>query len=279
MGDEFKPIEKDVKDALTKTAEDVEKGYPEHLKELAERAEKVVAGGSKKVDEEHAGNIKKILDDLDANKTRTDITPGAKAAADGKLKSKLTSILDPEGEAGRTSDLNKHISEIDSQGHAPGRHLNPDAQALQDRLGDTKFESDGVTPKLKTAGSNVGHVASENFVDPLTGTTTDGVTGNAHRCGPYATKFNNPEDMATADDYFRAQIAAGKTPGPTPISEVLGPDGHQDLTGVYKDPADPSKFQPVDFENGTIRPVYLANGSGGHDLITMFPEPAPGKHP
>jgi hypothetical protein len=76
MGDEFKPIETDVKDALTKTADDVEKGYPEHLKEIAERAEKVVAGGSKKVDEEHAGNIRKILDDLDANESRTDITPG-----------------------------------------------------------------------------------------------------------------------------------------------------------------------------------------------------------
>jgi hypothetical protein len=45
------------------------------------------------------------------------------------------------------------------------------------------------------------------------------------------------------------------------------------------DPSDPSKYMPVGFEDGTIRPVYLASCSGGHDLITMFPESAPGKHP
>jgi hypothetical protein len=38
-------------------------------------------------------------------------------------------------------------------------------------------------------------------------------------------------------------------------------------------------FVPVDFEGGTIRPVYVDDGSGGHELVTMFPEPAAGKHP
>ena len=279
MTDEFKPIETDVKDALTKTAEDIEKGYPEHLKELAERTEKVVAGGSKKVDEEHAGNIKKILDDLDANQARTDITPNAKAAADGKLKSKLTSVLDPEGEAGRKTDLDNFMSNVDTQGHMAGRHYKPSDQALQDRLGDTKFESDGVTPKIKQSGPNQGHVASENFVDPLTGTTVDGETGGAHRCGPYATRFDNPEDVKQADDFFRGQIASGQIPVETPISEVLGPDGHQELTGFYKDPTDPTQYKNVDFEGGTIVPVYRPDGSGGQKLHTMFINPAPGKHP
>lgn len=278
MPGEFEPVEKDIKDALTKAAEDVEKGYPEHLKEISERAEKVVADGTKKVDEENAANIKKILDDMDANKSRSDITADAKAAEESKLTAKLRSILDPDGEATRTTDLNKQISGLRTEGHAPGRHLDPDEQALKDRLGTTKTNPDG-TPKLKTAGPNVGHVASENFVDPLTGTTTDAVTGNAHLCGPYATKFNNPEDMARADDYFRKQLAAGTLPGPTPISDILGPTGHHDLTGVYKDPTDPSKYLPVDFEGGTVRPVYRPDGSGGFKLHTMFPEPAPGKHP
>jgi hypothetical protein len=278
MPDEFKPIEKDIKDALTKAAEDVEKGYPAHLKEISERAEKVVADGTKKVDEDNAAGIKKILDDMDSNSARTDITADAKSAEKEKLTAKLRTILDPDGETKRASDLKDHLDDLRVEGHAPGRHLDPGEQALKDRLGATKFNPDG-TPKLKAAGPNVGHVASENFVDPLTGSTTDGVTGNAHLCGPYATKFNNPQDMARADDYFRKQLAAGTLPGPTPITDVLGPSSHGDLTGFYKDPADPSKYLPVDFEGGTIRPVYRPDGSGGFKLHTMFPEPAPGKHP
>ena len=278
MSDEFKPIETDIKDALTKTAEDVEKGYPEHLKEIAERTEKVVAGGSKKVDDDNAEDIKKILDELDKNTARTDITAGSKTAQDSKLKSKLESVLDPEGQPARDEALGKQITKLDGQGHAPGRHLLPDDAKLQTRLGDTKLNTDK-TPKIKTEGPNIGHVSSKNFVDPLTGTTTDGETGGMHLCGPYATKFNNPEDMARADDYFRKQIADGGIPGETPISEVLGPDGHKDLTGFYKDPSDPTKYLPVNFEEGTIIPVYRPDGSGGQKLHTMFPSPAPGKHP
>ena len=278
MSDEFRPIENDIKNSLTKTAEDVEKAYPEHLREISERAEYVVANGSRHVDENNAASIKKILDDLDANSTRTDITSSAKAAEQSRLTSNLHSILDPDAEPKRAADLQNHITELRTEGHAPGRHLDPDDQTLKDRLGTTRLNPNG-TPKLKTEGPNVGHVSSENFVDPLTGTTTDGVTGNPHACGPYATKFNNPEDMARADDYFRPQLAAGTIPGPAPISEILGPTGHRDLTGFYKDPADPSKYLPVDFEGGTIRPVYQPDGSGGFKLHTMYPEPIPGKHP
>lgn len=128
MSDEFKPIETDVKNALTKTAEDIEKGYPEHLKELAERTEKVVAGGSKKVDEEHAANIKKILDDLDANKGRTDISPEAKAAQDTALKAKLTSILDKGGS--EPAQLNGGLGEL-----VKVNKPDPSADALAAKIG------------------------------------------------------------------------------------------------------------------------------------------------
>ena len=201
MIDEFRPIETDIKNSLVKAAEDVEKGYPEHLREIAERAEKVVANGSRQVDETNAANIKKILDDLDTNASRKDITSSAKTAEQSSLTGKLHSILDPDGEPQRAADLRNHINTLRTEGHAPGRHLDPDDQALQDRLGTTKFNPDG-TPKLKAGGPNVGHVSSENFVDPLTGTTIDGETGHPHLCGPYATKFNNPEDLARADDHF-----------------------------------------------------------------------------
>lgn len=278
MTDEFRPIENDIKNSLTKTAEDVERGYPEHLREISQRAEQVVANGSRTVDEANAADIKKILDDLDNNSARTDITASARTAEQSRLTAQMRSLLDPDGEPQRAAALNNHIAQLRTEGHAPGRHLDPDDQTLQTRLGTTKLNPDG-TPKIKTEGPSVGHVSSENFVDPLTGTTTDGVTGGAHRCGPYATRFNNPEDMARADDYFRAQIAAGNDPVFTPISEVLGPDGHKQLTGFYKDPTDPTTYLTVDFEGGTIRPVYRVNASGHFDLITMFPEPAVGKHP
>lgn len=278
MSDEFRPIENDIKNSLAKAAEDVEKGYPAHLREIAVRAEKVVAKGSRQVDESNAADIKKILDDLGTNTSRKDITASTKVAEQGSLTGKLRAILDPDAEPQPAADVQNHINALRAEGHAPGRHLDPDEQALQDRLGTTKLNPDG-TPKLKTAGPNAGHVSSENFIDPLTGTTTDGETGNPHRCGPYATKFNNPEDLARADDYFRIQIAAGTGVNATPISDILGPDGHMRLTGFYKDPSDPSRYLPVDFEGGTIRPLYRPNGSGGLKLITMFPEPVPGRHP
>lgn len=281
MTDNFQPIETDVKQSLTKVAEDVEKGYPEHLHEISERAEKVVADGTTKADEHNAATIKKILDDLDSNSSRTDIpstTKSAESAEHSNLTANLRSILAPNDEPQHTTDLTNHINTLRTEGHAPGRHLDPDEQTLKARLGTTKLNPDG-TPKLKVGGPNVGHVASENFVDPMTGTTTDIDTGNPHRCGPYSTKFDNPEDMARADDYFRAKIAADEDTAPTPIAEILGPDGHRRVTGFYKDPSNPSRYLPVDFEGGTIRPVYRANASGGFNLITMFPEPVPGKHP
>lgn len=295
MSDEFRPIETDIKNSLAKAAEDVEKGYPEHLREIAERAEKVVANGSRQVDESNAANIKKILDDVDTNASRKDIATSAKAAEQtnatepSSLTGKLRSILSPgpdtdaatataTTESQRAADIQNHINTLRAEGHAPGRHLDPDDQALQDRLGTTKLNPDG-TPKLKTAGENAGHVSSKDFIDPLTGTTTDGVTGGMHRCGPYATKFNDPADLARADEYFRARIAAGNGADETPISDVLGPDGHKNLTGFYKDPSDPSKYLPVDFEGGTIRPVYRPDGAGGVKLHSMYPNPAPGKHP
>lgn len=135
MSGEFEPIEREIKDTLTKVAEDVGKGYPEHLKEISERAERIVADGTKRVDEGNAAEIKKILDDLDAHSSRTDVTSGAKTAEQSKLTARLRSILDPSGEAQRTSELNNHINALRTEGHAPGRHLDPDDQALKDRLG------------------------------------------------------------------------------------------------------------------------------------------------
>ncbi len=98
--------------------------------------------------------------------------------------------------------------------------------------------------------------------------------------GPYATRFNDAEDMVRADQYFRQEIArTGEPPdAELPIADLLGPEGHTRFTGFYRNPADLNEFLPVNFEGGTIRPVYRME-DGDWKLITMYANPAPGRHP
>ncbi|WKU45216.1 hypothetical protein Q3V23_14690 [Streptomyces sp. VNUA116] len=180
--------------------------------------------------------------------------------------------------------VDERIKELDDrqggQGHAPGRHLHPDNKALTDRLGTVLRDSDGA-PKMYGPNSNYpGLVKSENNIDPLTGTTVDGVSGGVHRVGAFATRFDNAEDMVRADAYFRDEMArTGYEPMETPIEDVLGPGAHERFTGYYRDPANLNEFKPVDFEGGTILPVYRLLPDGQYRLHTMFASPAPGRHP
>ncbi|MFD3619109.1 hypothetical protein ACFWWT_28480 [Streptomyces sp. NPDC058676] len=180
--------------------------------------------------------------------------------------------------------VDDRIKELDDrqggEGHAPGRHLYPDEQALQDRLGTPKLDSSGNPQMYGPNSANAGHVKSENNVDPLTGTTVDGVHGGVHRVGPYATRFENPEDMVRADQYFRDEISrTGEPPdAELPIEDLLGPEGHKRFSGFYRNPADLNEFLPVDFAGGTIRPIYRME-DGDWKLITMYANPAPGRHP
>ncbi|MEU8650289.1 hypothetical protein [Streptomyces sp. NPDC048737] len=186
------------------------------------------------------------------------------------------SQLDPQA-------VDQRINELDDrqggEGHAPGRHLYPDDQALRDRLGTVALDSHG-QPKLTGPNSEFpGLLKSENNVDPLTGTTVDGVTGNVHRVGPFATRFDNAEDMVTADQYFRDHIArTGTPPTETPIDQVLGPDAHERFTGYYRNPSNTSEFLPVDFQGGTIKPIYKYINNKW-ELTTMYANPARGRHP
>ncbi|MFE3946324.1 hypothetical protein ACFXPV_31370 [Streptomyces sp. NPDC059118] len=180
--------------------------------------------------------------------------------------------------------VDERITELDDrkggQGHAPGRHLYPNEQVLTDRLGTVLRDNNGA-PKLYGPNSNYpGLVKSENNVDPLTGTTVDGVTGGTHRVGAFATRFDNAEDMVRADAYFREEMArTGSEPMETPISDVLGPDAERRFTGYYRDPANLKEFKPVNFEGGTIVPVYRLLPDGQYRLHTMFANPARGRHP
>ncbi|GAA4068422.1 hypothetical protein [Streptomyces hundungensis] len=184
--------------------------------------------------------------------------------------------LDPQAVDERVKALDDRQG---GEGHAPGRHLYPDDEALKARLGTVLHNSSGAPVVYGPNSDYAGLLKSENNVDPLTGTTVDGVHGGTHRVGPYATKFNNPEDMVRADQYFRDEIArTGEPPGPTAIDQVLGAEGHERLSGYYRNPADHSEFLPVDFEGGSILPVYRIH-DGEWKLHTMFSNPAPGRHP
>lgn len=185
--------------------------------------------------------------------------------------------LDPQFVEDRIKELDDRQG---GEGHAPGRHLYPEEQALRDRLGTPKLDTSGNPVMYGPNSANAGHIKSENNIDPLTGTTVDGVTGGVHRVGPYATRFNHAEDMVRADQHFRDEIArTGEPPDEElPISDLLGPEGHKRFTGFYRNPANLSEFLPVDFEGGSIRGVYRFI-DGDWKLITMYANPAPGRHP
>ncbi|MGC5394689.1 hypothetical protein ACPXCP_02925 [Streptomyces sp. DT20] len=185
--------------------------------------------------------------------------------------------MDPEA-------VDERIKELDDreggEGHAPGRHLSPDDQALTDRLGTVLRDSSGAPKMYGPNSSYPGLVKSENNIDPLTGTTVDGVSGGSHRVGAFATRFDNAEDMVRADAYFREEMArTGNEPTETSIEDVLGPGSQERFTGYYRDPANLNEFKPVDFDGGTILPVYRLLPDGKYRLHTMFANPAPGRHP
>ncbi|WP_328538103.1 hypothetical protein [Streptomyces sp. NBC_00344] len=208
--------------------------------------------------------------------------PGASSGGSGNAS------LGTHGSSGASSSLDpkfvdERIKELDDrqggQGHAPGRHLYPDDEALRNRLGTVQTDTGGTPKVYGPNSSNPGLLKSENNIDPLTGTTVDGVHGGSHRVGPYATRFDNAEDMVRADAYFRDELArTGAPPAETSIDDVLGIDGYRRLTGYYRDPINPDNFLPVDFEGGTIQPVYRMH-DGKWKLHTMFTNPAPGRHP
>lgn len=197
-----------------------------------------------------------------------------------KLGAEVEAVPESDVEEPNAADIDARIASLKSEGHATDRHLDPDATKLQARLGTTVYNPDG-TPRIKAAGPNIGHVASRDWIDPVTGTTSDADTGDPHHCGPYATRFNDPADMAKIDAYARDRIAtSGTPPGGIPIADVLGPDGHTRMTGYYKDPSNPGSYLPVDFENGFVTAIYRQDPvTGTWKNRTMYPGPADGRHP
>lgn len=115
---------------------------------------------------------------------------------------------------------------------------------------------------------------------PIATTRQPAVHGNTHRVGPYATRFDEPEDMVRADQYLRDRVINDGEPpdAEVPIADIFGGEGHERFTGFYRDPSNLNEFLPVDFEGGTIKPVYRFV-DGNWKLVTMYANPAPGRHP
>lgn len=105
--------------------------------------------------------------------------------------------------------------------------------------------------------------------------------GKKHLCGPYSTKFKDPTDMDKVDAWYRDYIAKhGAPPATKPkVEDIFGPDGASHMTGWYKNPKNPSEYLPVDFTGGDVFALYKPDGAGGWKNTTMFPSPAPGRHP
>jgi hypothetical protein len=121
-----------------------------------------------------------------------------------------------------------------------------------------------------------GHVRAQNQIDPMTGTAVDGVHGVVHRCGDYATRIDSPDDYVAADSFMRQQIGdAGPAVARRPISEVLGANAHERMTGYYHDPDGAGQLKPVDFTGGTIFALYERLANGDLNLRTMYVDPAP----
>lgn len=214
----------------------------------------------------------------ESSETDVPVDEAASESADESDRADTQEALDPE-------DVSKRIDGLDDrkggEGHAPGRHLDVTDKQLTDRLG-TPVMKDG-SPQFypSTSPNYPGHLRLEKQKDPLTGDTTDGVHGGDHRCGPYATRFESAEDMVRADSYFRERFnETGVPPAQeVPIKDVLGEDAHERCTGYYLDPSDPSVVKEVDFEGGSIKPVYHMTSDGGIRLHTMYPNPRRGRHP
>jgi hypothetical protein len=174
--------------------------------------------------------------------------------------------------------ISGRIDELRNDGvgsHGPQRHLDVSDGQLQQRLGTPLSNPDG-TPQLNAEG----FVKATDKIDPMTGTTTDAVTGGQHRVGPLATKFDSPADYAHVESILRTHAdVTGAGRQEASIEDLLGPDGHSKMTGYYIDPSSPGNYREVNFDGGSITAIFRYDMFGKPYLYTMYPEPAPGINP
>ncbi|UFS93404.1 hypothetical protein [Nocardia huaxiensis] len=186
------------------------------------------------------------------------------------------------------------ISELETQGHSPQRHLHPTDGQLQSRLGTPQLTGNPPHPNFQD-----GYVVSSGKIDPAKGPvellTRDRymdkyATNNAgdpikHKCGPFSTAFGDQRSLVAAEAAARNQIPVGSTAPrevvqltPEQVRAAIGDEGIAKLRGFYIDPANPMtgtrvNYKPVDFTDTKILAVYDRTPTGDWNLTTMYPEP------
>ncbi|WP_152360141.1 hypothetical protein [Microlunatus speluncae] len=169
------------------------------------------------------------------------------------------------------SEIDDRLADLRIDGHGPQRHLDARDDQLRARMGTPEVGPDG-KPVLKPNGE----VRSRDHIDPMTGTTTDGVHGRPHRCGDFATAFSDPKDYVAAEAYLRAQVAVdGHLRPKATIEDALGKDAEPRMRGFRHDRAVGGALAELDFTGGTIKAVYEKEDNGDLRCVTMFPEPGP----
>ncbi len=159
--------------------------------------------------------------------------------------------------------IQERYDELDQQGHGPARHgPGVTEQQLEDR--------------------------ALRGIDPMTGTTTDGVHGGTHQYSKDATRVDSVEGFVDAErtvresDAFRdardRAIAEGRDrfQVETPLEDIYGPDYQDQVTGVTREGTrnNPTGSAPTDFTDGTMIGRYrIDEETGDVQLNTMFPNP------
>ncbi|QDC10931.1 hypothetical protein FHY55_17555 [Oceanicola sp. D3] len=125
-------------------------------------------------------------------------------------------------------------------------------------------------------------------IDPMSGTTTDAVTGKKHAKVRVATKFNTEADYVRAYDHIfterstqlhdsaaRARYGGEKSfEVDFPISDIFADGVNSRLKGYRRiGPRSSKKIELVDFEGGYIRAIFKFREDGTFGLYTMYANP------
>ena len=156
------------------------------------------------------------------------------------------------------------MRKLTAQGHGPQRH---EGQVTKQQLEDRAVKG----------------------YDPMTGSTTDGVTGATHKYGKNATKINTPEAYVKGETHlrespeFKTKADAAKANGDTrfavkesKLEDIYGPGYKDNVTGKTRQGSknNPTGATDTDFTDGTMTGAYVKDPATGQwNLTTMYPEP------
>lgn len=160
--------------------------------------------------------------------------------------------------------LFKKFDDLKAQGHGPQRH-----------------EGDVTTKQLEER--------CMKGIDPMTGTTTDGVTSKTHKYSRNATKVNTPEDYVKAEEYLKNSNeykdkvkyadAIGKKQvvlEETKLKDIYGDSYSSKVDGRTRigSAKNPQGSNVTEFsDESKMIGVYRKADDGTWNLLTMYPDP------